>query len=157
MPPVAEDFMTAVGELLDEGVGGLTSLRALSGRLAEIAPRQTAASWYRSIKRYRTTGPSEDAALQISRAFGVPRSQLPEVSRKTIAEVDARLRSFVQEVSGEDEGSLARRLEVLEGEVDQLRAMVRGLLVHLRLELVPGSREGDPTFRPVRQRRARSG
>lgn len=93
------------------------------------------------------------------RPIGWEKGQTP----RDYAEQIAKLTPYPSAaVGGDGEAALLRetyghRLRSLEGEADEARSTIRGLLLHLNLELVPAAGGGDPGFRPIQQRRAATG
>lgn len=118
MPPVASDVAPTLGEvlneLLDRGVGGITSARQLAIRLAEIK-NTTVEGERRSIRRHIRYGNAEEASIvAYAEAFGVARSVFPEATGR-------RPRTYAS----------AKELEVLREEVATLRDQLDGVMRRL--------------------------
>lgn len=74
------------------------------------------------------------------------------VPRLTVADLGAP-----SSVADEEDPIVLDRLRSLEGETDELRALLRATLKALKLEAIPGSPGADPTVRRIPRQRARSG
>lgn len=115
MPPVASGDDPTLGEvineLLDRGVGGITSARQLAVRLADLK-NTTVEGERRSIRRHIRYGNAEEASIvAYAEAFGVDRSSFPESSVRRPGRV----------VSDAEFQELRSQVEALQREWDRLR------------------------------------
>lgn len=133
MPPVAQDFAAFLNDLLDEERGSM-SVRELSRRLHRVHPEQSAASWRRTIGRYRKSliQPTEETISLFARALGVRRRTLPSAPPRPSV------------------GSVAARLEVLAGVVAEIGETVVDLMDRVvALEAHTGLDQVAPKDRPA--------
>lgn len=147
MPPVADSSDTweqAISDALDQNAAAgrkPDSVRSLARVLADQSGGSpTEDSWRRTVGRIIAgRRPTEEKAIRLARALGVPRTRLPETGRETLASAVARLRELEARMGDVEkiQDEALERLTGLLGEVADVSRQVADL--RLRIEQAGGS------------------